>query len=126
VTDQLNIFGGAVPLASAPRVRGSDPATSRAAALAVDLPRQCRRALHALWTEGRSPFTDGDLAGWMQEDRNIAARRRKDLEQVGLVEAVVDGGQPAERMGRRGRNELLWQLTDRGRTVALTIDEEVL
>lgn len=102
------------------RVRGSDPDTSRQAALAVDLNARCREVLMAGWLVfDHSNFTDGELAGAVHEDRNIVARRRKDLVDAGLVAPQsIDAGDQMARTGQRGRNELVWVFTEAGRLKA--------
>lgn len=128
--EQLDVFGGSVPLASAPRSRLSDPDTSVQAGKAVDLNKRCAEVLinilGLVGLAGDRPFTDGALARHMLEDRNIVARRRKDLADLGLVEAVRnEHGEQIQQMGRRRRFEFVWQLTDRGRTLASTLTQEV-
>lgn len=98
--------------------RASDPSTSRDAASQVDLNARCAELLTAVrqfvvYVDGT--FTDGELAAYLGEDRNIVARRRGDLTELGLVEAVLRDGQPDARKGRRGRPEMLWMLTPQGR-----------
>ena len=85
---QETLFGGSA--GPAPRARATDPSTSKAAAEAVDLNKRCAEVLTwvefitlGLPTDGT--FTDGELARKMSEDRNIVARRRKDLTDLGLV-----------------------------------------
>lgn len=104
-------------------VRSSDPATSRWAA--EQLPRKKRAAqlLAAIldrWEgDGFDPdgvvFTDSDLARWSGMDRNIAARRRLDLFEAGMVTEVmhylVIPPLQRTRVGPAGRAELVWTLT---------------
>lgn len=107
--DQPSLFG---------HYRSTDPATSRQGP--HDLNRACARVLSVI-REAFGPeqdFTDGELARRVGDDRNIVARRRKDLVERGHVEQVgrwtADGWVPETRMGRRGRHEEVWQLTLRG------------
>lgn len=104
-------------------VRRDDPQTSRDAFLSVDLNRRCRECLSALYRhQSLFSFTDSDLAHWVGTDRNIAARRRKDLLDLGLVEPVYHQGEQETVMGRRGRMELVWVLSDRGRQIAADLE----
>jgi hypothetical protein len=96
--------------------RSSDPPTSRAAGEAVDLNARCREVLEAarqFTLIVDSTFTDGELAAFIGEDRNIVARRRLDLLERRLVEPVYadERGVQAQRAGRRGRMELVWRVT---------------
>ena len=106
MTGQLDMFG---------HYRATDPATSRQGP--HNLTRSCRRVLAVIRDSFgvNATFTDGDLAIRCHEDRNIVARRRKDLLDLGMVEAVgvwtENGWQPTTRMGRRGRQEEVWRLT---------------
>lgn len=95
-------------------VRASDPATSRQAAEQVNINARCAEILKAaraftLYVD--STFTDGELAAYVNDDRNIVARRRLDLLERGLVEAVWKDGEQETRRGRRGRDELVWRVT---------------
>lgn len=95
--------------------RQSDPVTSREAARLVDLNKRCAEVLTAarrFQQECLSTFTDGELADFMGEDRNIVARRRKDLVERGKVEPVYasERGDQLQRLGRRGRFELVWMV----------------
>ena len=109
MSGQLDIFGYA---------RSTDPATSKQGP--HNLTRSCRRVLAVIRDSFgvNATFTDGDLAIRCHEDRNIVARRRKDLVDLGLVEAVgvwtQDGWEPTTRMGRRGRMEEVWKLSHEG------------
>lgn len=96
--------------------RASDPSTSQAAAQAVDINRKCREVLAVIWRHRHSSpwFTDGDLAAWCEEDRNIVARRRGDLVTRGIVEPVYHEGFHSERLDQRGRMAKLWTLTEFG------------
>lgn len=96
--------------------RDTDPWTSHAAAQAVDLNKQCRIVLDAIYAMRftNSTFTDGELADHIGEERGIVARRRKDLGNRGLVEPVWFGMEQEARVGRRGRSELVWRLSEAG------------
>lgn len=107
-------------------VRRDDPITSRQAFESVDLNRRCRECLSALYRrQSLFSFSDSDLAHFVGTDRNIAARRRKDLCDLGLVEPVYRDGEQETVMGRRGRQELLWVLSDRGRELAKNLERHV-
>lgn len=106
MTGQLGLFG---------HYRNTDPATSRQGP--VNLTKSCQRVLNVIRDSFgvNATFTDGDLAIRCRDDRNIVARRRKDLVDLGFVEPVgmwtEDGWQATTRMGRRGRQEEVWRLT---------------
>lgn len=114
MTEQLNLLTHA---------RNTDPSTSHRAATAVDINRKCREVLGVLWSHRFSSpcFTDGDLASWCQDDRNIVARRRGDLQAMGLVEPVYDAGEHAERLDGRGRMAKLWTISEYGYAVAAEV-----
>lgn len=96
--------------------RSSDPATSRAAGEAVDLNARCRECLDAIYRMRFSnpTFTDGELADFTNGERSVLARRRKDLVDRGLVEPVWLDGEYETRLGRRGRYEAVWRLSELG------------
>lgn len=103
-------------------VRATDPSTSRRAAESVNVSKSCRRLLAALHANRMTTFTDGELAALVIDDRSIVARRRKDMEEAGLVEGVIasEHGEQLERLGLRGRFELVWCLTPEGAEKART------
>lgn len=109
MTGQLDIFG---------HYRNTDPATCRQGP--VNLAKSCQRVLSVIQDSFgvNSTWTDGDLAIRVHEDRNIVSRRRKDLQDLGLVEPVgvwtENGWEPTTRMGRRGRAELVYRLSHEG------------
>lgn len=115
MTGQLGLFG---------HYRNTDPATSRQGPL--NLTRSCQRVLGVIRDSFgvNTPFTDGDLAIRCHEDRNIVSRRRKDLQDLGLVEPVgmwtSEGWEPTTRMGRRGRAEQVYRLSHEGYEAQLT------
>lgn len=110
MTEQDTLFGH--------HYRGTDPATSRQGP--VNLTKSCQRILGVIRDSFgvNATFTDGDLAIRARDDRNIVARRRKDLVDLGLVEPVgvwtSEGWEPTTRMGRRGRQEEVWRLSAEG------------
>lgn len=108
--------------------RRTDPITSQEAGARVH-PRSAMRVLRVIQVattayEGDLPFTDGMLAGWCDDERNIVARRRKDLVDLGFVQQVVSFTGPLYQMGPRGRNELLWCLTVDGWAHNTGIDDD--
>jgi hypothetical protein len=137
----LTLFGDGAA-APSPAARLSDPLTSADADRLVDRNERCRELLVAIaknvvgraavdGVDGRY-FTDGDLAEWVGEERNIVARRRCDLADVGLVEAVRATCNdeacdchtkfiPKKRLGRRNRFEELHRLTAEGAARALRL-----
>lgn len=104
--------------------RAGDPVTSKQAAAAVNLNKRCAEVLAALSRYQLDAFTDSDLAQLTSEDRNIVARRRKDLVDIGLVAPAFGADGTQDRVpGPRGRWELLWMLTDAGRRAAARLTE---
>lgn len=105
--------------------RQVDPHTSQEAGARVDLNKRCTEVLICISQQLSSPFTDGDIAKAMFEDRNIVARRRKDLTDAGLVDPWFGGsfhvGQQS-RLGARGRHELLWCLNSEGADAAIRLE----
>lgn len=129
----LTLFGEGDGTPS-PNARLSDPPTSVAAGNAVKVKESAERVLAALQRAhlGDS-FTHGDAADVVNDDRNIVARRCKDLVDVGLVEPIFKecpaeecGGphEQASAFGRRGRYELLWRLTPEGVAYAERINAD--
>ena len=101
------------PLPEQPRARASDPVTSQEAG------RKQRgfpwRVLLAACK--MEVFDDGLLAEAVKDDRNIVARRRLDLEDVGLVERLKDRkGQQVYAIGGKGSRVMVFRVTDAGRT----------
>lgn len=132
--DDLTLFGEGAATPS-PASRMADPPTSADADRLVDRNERCRELLEAIVRNVRGRpetdgvdgrwFTDGDLAEWVGEERNIVARRRGDLVDVGLVEgvrAICDEPDcecknrfiQRKKVGRRNRFEDLWRLTQDG------------
>jgi predicted ArsR family transcriptional regulator len=97
-----------------PHVRRSDPATSVAAldSLRRHLPAQ-RMAVLTVVANSDCGATAWDVVDRLDRiQRNVASRRLTDLAQAGLV---VDTG--TTRIGRTGRPEIVWRVTEAGRTV---------
>lgn len=96
--------------------RETDPATSKAAAAALNIKESCRPVLAAAYRLRlrQANFTDSELAAAVGDDRNIVARRRCDLVTFGLVEPAYFGFEQITRMGPRGRFEQCWVLTELG------------
>lgn len=96
--------------------RDTDPWTSHAAAEQVNVNARCREVLAAIYAMRLShpTFTDGELADFLNGERSVLARRRKDLCEQGLVEPVWRDGEYETRMGRRGRHEAVWRLSELG------------
>lgn len=96
--------------------RAGDPRTSQEAAAAVDISARCAEVVRAIWYPSKlRDFTDGELAARLPDmDRNVVARRRKDLEDLGIVIPVFewkDGGAvQRSRTGVKGRPELVWTM----------------
>lgn len=101
-------------LAGQPRARASDPATSHEAAAAIQpaLNAQCHRVLLLIArAEHRYPdglTNDTYISQAFGIPRNIVARRRLDLEDIGFVQR--DG-----TMQANGRRVVAYQTTDKAR-----------
>jgi DNA-binding MarR family transcriptional regulator len=96
-----------------PRVRASDPVTSREAAASIDVKASSWPVLAAAAMLG--VFHDEQLAARTKQDRNIVARRRKDLEEQGYVERRTDRfGVPVTAIGGRGRSVMVFEITPAG------------
>lgn len=106
--------------------RRSDPLTSHLAAMGVDLNARCAEVLFVIWDRLSSPFSDGDIAAAMSEDRNIAARRRGDLTALGYIKPYMKDGEQQMKAGRRGRPEMLWLLTAKGMDEASRLDPAIV
>jgi hypothetical protein len=97
---------------SSPRVRATDPVTSREAAGSV-APLDWR-VLAAAVRLGF--FHDAMLAELVGNDRNVVARRRLDLEELGFVERHADRwGKPSTAVGPKGRPVLVFTVTEKGK-----------
>ncbi len=99
--DQLDMFPE-----TAQRVRTTDPATSHAAAAAVDVPARAGEVLAAL--RSLPTATPSELVVRLRRtgidmDQNCVARRLGDLEAAGLAARTGD-----TRPGRSGRQQTVW------------------
>lgn len=138
MSDQLDLFGGGEePTPSPPteyddeprdretavatsiagaHARNSDPATSHEAARALDIKTRCAEVLYAIWYPYKLwDFTDGELAARIPTmERAVVARRRKDLENLGIVipkfQWVKGAAKQMSRTGVAGRSELVWTI----------------
>jgi len=101
---------------SSPRVRATDPVTSREAAGSV-APLDWRVLAAAVRLEF---FHDAMLAELVGNDRNVVARRRLDLENMGLVERHMDRwGKPTTAVGPKGRPVLVFTVTEKGKQILM-------
>ena len=104
------------PLVDVPlSYRSSDPETSREAAEA-NAPRsdaQRMRVLKALARMGERGSTDTALASYLAMDRGTVARRRKDLEEMGLCERTEE-----RRSTVGGATGLVFRINEAGRRAA--------
>jgi hypothetical protein len=99
------------------RVRNSDPATSRAAAVAQDGSAARVRGLVMDILNYASPdgLTDEELRARCEEidpylSESSPRKRRGELVRDGLVEQVVDGdGSPVTRKSEHGRQMTVWR-----------------
>lgn len=115
--DQLDIFGGAVPLdelAAEPReVRRGDPATSAQAASIPDRTANFAGVLRVLVEAGEHGCTDSELARALPHQHpGSVSKRRLRLERAGLVE---DSGRV--RPTAFGIDALVFVVTDKGKEV---------
>lgn len=95
-----------------PNARLSDPWTSAKAAAyksSAKLRRTCRIGVDQF---ARAHFHDQQLAEAVGDDRNIVARERLSLVELGFVERAMDGDHQLSTRGPRGRDVLLWQFTE--------------
>ena len=90
-----------------PRARNTDPATSHAAANAVDFAGAHHKAIYeALLRAG--PSGKDRIADWANLDRSQVARRLKEMLRLGLV--VLTGELV---MSRSNRSEREWQAVEK-------------
>lgn len=90
-----------------PRARNTDPATSHAAANAVDFAGAHHKAIYeALLLAG--PSGKDRIADWANLDRSQVARRLKEMRRLGLV--VLTGELV---MSRSNRSEREWQAVEK-------------
>jgi len=98
-----------------PMSRNSDPETSHEAANEVRF-RASRHRLLALTTLKRfGPLTDYELAARTGLQQNSIGKRRKECQDAGLIEGLVDPyGNNVKRPAPSGSKSLVWQLTREG------------
>jgi hypothetical protein len=123
--DLFSFFGG--PGAA----RTGDPETSWEAAYRdVDGKQSDRRRVLLTHDEaaklGYPPFglTDYDLASAMGRQQNSVGKRRGELRDRGLIEAVLlPNSRPMKRPAPSGSASIVWRITERGRYVARKLRE---
>jgi len=95
--------------------RSTDPETSHEAArdASKKAPNHRLIALQALSDYG--PMTDYELADKTGLQQNSIGKRRKDCQDVGLVDFYSPNGEKERRQTPSGSSAYVWQITNQGR-----------
>lgn len=108
-----------------PLARNSDPSTSFEAARNASFKASAHRvkALQALFDFG--PMTDFELADATGLQQTSIGKRRKDCQDVGFVDALLDEDfVKVKRLTPSGSNALVWKLTQAGRNYVINLKEK--
>lgn len=97
-----------------PASRREDPMTSHLAASKAELGASAGR-LAVLGQLMLGSQTDFEIAAALNRQQTSAGKRRGELRDHGLVEAVKDGDDPATRPAPSGAAAIVWQITALGR-----------
>lgn len=117
VMEQIGFtFDPVKPARSAPRSRNSDPETAVEAGNNVSA-NQRSRVYVCLRAAGRDGMTDDDIAAELGIEPTSAGKRRKELQELGMVEDTGTRGTT-----RRGATAKKWRVT--GRVILMTPKEE--
>lgn len=95
-------------------VRSTDPLTSYQAAIDTSqkAPNHRLLALHALLQYG--PMTDFELADRTGLQQTSIGKRRKDCQELGLVDFYMPMGEKERRKTPSGSSAYVWQITELG------------
>jgi len=96
-------------------VRRNDLYTSHEAArdASANAPNHRLRALYAL--SGHGPMTDYELAEKTGLQQNSIGKRRKDCQDIGLVDFFMLDGEKERRKTPSGSSAYVWQITELGK-----------
>jgi hypothetical protein len=114
---------GAVPIEQLPEMqaqtRANDHATSKAAAKAIDkVSGKIALAVLSYARQNPQGFIDDDLkVAFSNAPESSYRKRRSELTNRGYLEPKMGLGLPMTRKNRNGRDETVWFITDKGRTV---------
>jgi hypothetical protein len=95
-------------------VRRTDLETSHEAArdASANAPNHRLRALYAL--SGHGPMTDFELADKTNLQQNSIGKRRKDCQDLGLIDFFIVDGEKQRRKTPSGSSAYVWQITELG------------
>jgi DNA-binding MarR family transcriptional regulator len=101
---------------SQPLARNTDPETSHEAAEDVSFRASAHRLLAMQALDRYGALTDYELAARTGLQQNSIGKRRKDCQDAGMVERLLDAdGNSIKRPAPSGSMSLVWTLTEKGR-----------
>ena len=101
---------------SPPLARNTDPETSHEAAEDVSFRASAHRLLAMQALDRYGALTDYELAARTGLQQNSIGKRRKDCQDAGMVERLLDAdGNSIKRPAPSGSMSLVWTLTEKGR-----------
>jgi len=101
---------------SQPLARNADPETSHEAAEDVSFRASAHRLLAMQALDRYGALTDYELAAQTGLQQNSIGKRRKDCQDAGMVERLLDAdGNSIKRPAPSGSMALVWTLTEKGR-----------
>jgi|688.fasta_scaffold127181_3 DNA-binding MarR family transcriptional regulator len=99
-----------------PLARNTDPETSHEAAADVSFRASAHRLLAMQALDRFGALTDYELAARTGLQQNSIGKRRKDCQDAGMVERLLDAdGNSIKRPAPSGSKALVWTLTEKGR-----------
>ena len=99
-----------------PLARNNDPETSHEAAKDVSVRASAHRLLAMQTLDRHGALTDHELAARTGLQHNSIGKRRKDCQDAGMVERLLDAdGNSIKRPAPSGSKALVWTLTEKGR-----------
>ena len=100
-----------------PLARNNDPETSHEAAADVSFRASAHRLLALKTLDRYGALTDYELAARTGLQQNSIGKRRKDCQDAGMVERLLDAdGNSIKRPAPSGSMALVWTLTEKGRS----------
>ena len=101
---------------SQPLARNNDPETSHEAAANASFRASAHRLLAMRTLDRSGALTDYELAARTGLQQNSIGKRRKDCQDAGMVERLLDAdGNSIKRPAPSGSKALVWTLTEKGR-----------
>ena len=99
-----------------PLARNNDPETSHEAAANASFRASANKLLAMRTLDRYGALTDYELAARTGLQQNSIGKRRKDCQDAGMVERLLDAdGNSIKRPAPSGSKALVWTLTEKGR-----------